>query len=285
MKTVNQIKNFINEDKDILDMISNEEYEQNIKFFEDKKKKKITISKNIIYNDFGNRNNNNFLKMIQNPINFYGNEKKIYEKSINDGIYNIIPMHCNNRAIEIYYGSTENMANLHLYEYNNTKAQQFEVKYNSENNYYTIKCLCSNKLLTVDYNNKNNIIQKDEKKTFEQQWFIVKKGNNYEIISYIGLLMDVNGKGENLGTNISCSLRTGDLNQQFQFKSPYFPKTTYQGISIVDGLKAINAQSSFDYRKKIAIINDIKDYEGIDFQNLKLLDLLKKGVLIKPIEN
>jgi len=165
-------------------MISNEEYEQNIKFFDNKEKKKSSLFKKRIFNVFGNGNNNNFLKMIQNPINFYGNEKKIYEKSINDGIYNIIPMHCNNRAIEIYYGSTENMANLHLYEYNNTKAQQFEVKYNSENNYYTIKCLCSNKLLTVDYNNKNNIIQKDEKKTFEQQWFIVKKGNNYEICVY-----------------------------------------------------------------------------------------------------
>ena len=182
MKTIHDIKNFINKDKDILDMISNEEYEQNIKFFEDKEKKKNATFKNNnifvkfpnnIINILGNGNNNNYFNIFHHIYN-YGN-KKYFEKSINDGIYNIIPMHCNNRAIEIYYGSTENMAILQLYEYNNTKAQQFEVKYNSENNHYTIKCLCSNKLLTVDYNNKGIIIQKDEKKPLNNNGLLLKK--------------------------------------------------------------------------------------------------------------
>ena len=306
MKTIHEIKipnnnihnnNFINnnnynkhnKDDEILDMISNEEYEQNIQFFEKKekeKKNKIITNNNILKHIINNNifNNKPFQFFYKN-INFYGNEKKIFERSINDGVYNIIPMHCFNRAIEITNGSKENMANLQLYEYNNSKSQQFEIKYNSENKYYTIKCLCSNKYLTVDYNNECNIVQTDENKLFNQRWYIVKKGDNYEIISYNSLLMDVNGKGQDLGTNISCFVRTGNLNQQFQFKSPYFPKTPYTGISIVDGLKEINAQSSLEYRKKIAKVNDIKDYEGIDFQNLFMLDLLKKGVLIKPIEN
>lgn len=263
----NNNNNEHNKDDEILDMISNEEYEQNIQFFEKNEKEK----KNKIIT------NNNIFKDIIN--------KKIFERSINDGVYNIIPMHCFNRAIEITNGSKENMANLQLYEYNNSKSQQFEIKYNSENKYYTIKCLCSNKYLTADYTNECNIVQTDENKLFNQRWYIVKIGDNYEIISYNSLLMDVNGKGQDLGTNISCLVRTGNLNQQFQFKSPYFPKTPYTGISIVDGLEEINAQSSFKYREKIAKVNDIKDYKGIDFQNLFMLDLLKKGVLIKPIEN
>lgn len=263
----NNNNNEHNKDDEILDMISNEEYEQNIQFFEKNEKEK----KNKIIT------NNNIFKDIIN--------KKIFERSINDGVYNIIPMHCFNRAIEITNGSKENMANLQLYEYNNSKSQQFEIKYNSENKYYTIKCLCSNKYLTADYTNECNIVQTDENKLFNQRWYIVKIGDNYEIISYNSLLMDVNGKGQDLGTNISCLVRTGNLNQQFQFKSPYFPKTPYTGISIVDGLEEINAQSSFKYREKISKVNDIKDYKGIDFQNLFMLDLLKKGVLIKPIEN
>ena len=263
----NNNNNEHNKDDEILDMIFNEEYEQNIQFFEKNEKEK----KNKIIT------NNNIFKDIIN--------KKIFERSINDGVYNIIPMHCFNRAIEITNGSKENMANLQLYEYNNSKSQQFEIKYNSENKYYTIKCLCSNKYLTADYTNECNIVQTDENKLFNQRWYIVKIGDNYEIISYNSLLMDVNGKGQDLGTNISCLVRTGNLNQQFQFKSPYFPKTPYTGISIVDGLEEINAQSSFKYREKIAKVNDIKDYKGIDFQNLFMLDLLKKGVLIKPIEN
>ena len=262
-----------NKDNDILNMISSKEYEENIKYFKNLENKKNKYK--------------NGLSGIHNTNNFYDNEKKIAERSINDGIYNIIPMHCNHRAVDINGGSTENMANLQLYEYNNTLAQKFEIKYNYEEKYYTIRCLCSNKFLTVDYNNNRNIVQKGANNGFEQRWNIAKVGKNYEIISIMGELMDVNESKDAPGTNISCSLRTGKLNQQFQFKIPppeYFPKTPYDGISIVDGLKAINAQSSFEYRKKIAQVNNIQDYEGTPKQNLDMLKMLKDGNLIKPVE-
>lgn len=59
---------------------------------------------------------------------------------------------------------------------------------------------------------------------------------------------------------------------------------TYKGdsLSIVDALEAIGAKSDFDYRKKIAVKNKIKDYKGAPEQNEKMLALLKKGKLIKP---
>lgn len=59
---------------------------------------------------------------------------------------------------------------------------------------------------------------------------------------------------------------------------------TYKGdsLSIVDALEAIGAKSDFDYRKKIAVKNKIKDYKGTPEQNEKMLALLKKGKLIKP---
>lgn len=62
----------------------------------------------------------------------------------------------------------------------------------------------------------------------------------------------------------------------------YFLKCKYNGFSIVDGLKSIGANSSFEYRKKIAKANNIKDYRGTAFQNLKMLSLLKQGKLLKP---
>lgn len=65
-------------------------------------------------------------------------------------------------------------------------------------------------------------------------------------------------------------------------KVTYFPKCTYKGYSIVDGLKSIKAQSSFTYRTKIAKVNGIKAYLGTASQNSKLLFLLKEGKLIKP---
>ena len=62
----------------------------------------------------------------------------------------------------------------------------------------------------------------------------------------------------------------------------YYPIPQYNGISIVDALKDINVNSSFEFREKIAAANNIENYEGIDKQNLFMLKLLKGGRLIKP---
>lgn len=62
----------------------------------------------------------------------------------------------------------------------------------------------------------------------------------------------------------------------------YFKKYTDDSGSIVDALKSIGATSTFTYRKKIAKANGIKTYLGTSSQNTKLLNLLKKGKLIKP---
>ena len=60
----------------------------------------------------------------------------------------------------------------------------------------------------------------------------------------------------------------------------YYPKTTYKGSSIVDGLKTIGIKSDFINRIKIANKNGVKVYTGSGTQNKMLLDLLKKGLLI-----
>lgn len=66
-------------------------------------------------------------------------------------------------------------------------------------------------------------------------------------------------------------------------KVTYFKAiTSYKGNSIVDALKKRGVNSSFAYRKKIAQANGIKNYTGTASQNTKLLNLMKKGKLIKP---
>lgn len=62
----------------------------------------------------------------------------------------------------------------------------------------------------------------------------------------------------------------------------YYPKYTYKGTSIVSALQTVGEKdTSFAHRKKIAIANGIKDYTGSIPQNLHLVDLIKKGKLIK----
>ncbi len=62
----------------------------------------------------------------------------------------------------------------------------------------------------------------------------------------------------------------------------YFKKYKGTSGSIVVALTSINEDSSFDYRRKIAIINKITNYKGTYEQNIKMLNLLKNGKLIKP---
>lgn len=62
----------------------------------------------------------------------------------------------------------------------------------------------------------------------------------------------------------------------------YFNKYTGNSNSIVEALKSINENSSYEYRSKIANINSIKNYAGTSVQNNQLLKLLKEGKLIKP---
>ena len=65
-------------------------------------------------------------------------------------------------------------------------------------------------------------------------------------------------------------------------KREYFKKYTGKSGSIVEALKSIGASSDFTYRKKIATKNGITNYTGTAEQNLKLLQLLSQGKLIKP---
>lgn len=59
----------------------------------------------------------------------------------------------------------------------------------------------------------------------------------------------------------------------------YLSNTTYKGFSIVDALKEIGIDSSYNYRKQLAELNDISNYTGTGIQNNYMLNLLKQGKL------
>ena len=61
----------------------------------------------------------------------------------------------------------------------------------------------------------------------------------------------------------------------------YYPRYTGSSGSIVDGLNAVGADSSYSSRSKIAALNGIANYSGTASQNTQMLNLLKQGKLIK----
>lgn len=70
-----------------------------------------------------------------------------------------------------------------------------------------------------------------------------------------------------------------NINLLNKIKQNKYYKTNYKGLSLVDGLKSINVDSSFENRKKIAQKNGMNNYKGTAKQNTNLLNLLKKGLL------
>lgn len=61
----------------------------------------------------------------------------------------------------------------------------------------------------------------------------------------------------------------------------YLKRYTGTSQSLVDALKSIGSDCSYTYRKKLAAANGVSLYVGTAGQNLKLLELLKQGKMIK----
>lgn len=79
-----------------------------------------------------------------------------------------------------------------------------------------------------------------------------------------------------IGLN-QCSNRTKPISNV-----NYYPRYFGTSSSIVTALNTVGVASSFNNRKKIAKANGITVYLGTAAQNIKLLNLLKQGKLVKP---
>ena len=67
----------------------------------------------------------------------------------------------------------------------------------------------------------------------------------------------------------------GSLNSSINTNNQTVNTDVYNGNSIVDYLKSINVDSSFENRKKLAEKNGIANYTGSAEQNTLLLDILR----------
>lgn len=69
------------------------------------------------------------------------------------------------------------------------------------------------------------------------------------------------------------------VNEILAPKVNYLSNTNYTGVSIVDALKEIGVDSSYQYRARLAEVNNISNYHGTAEQNTRMLELLKNGRL------
>ena len=93
---------------------------------------------------------------------------------------------------------------------------------------------------------------------------------------------NLSGSIQSLNSSVSALKSSGTSTATKKSNSvSYYTKTSYSGVSIVDGLKSIGVDSSYSNRAKIASKNGITNYKGTAQQNLALLSKLKSGKLIK----
>ena len=116
-----------------------------------------------------------------------------------------------------------------------------------------------------------------------------KKADVYDALSYkvTGLT-----KGARYRFKIAA-VRTTDIKNYLSAQSKnisvattgaqYYPKTSYKGGSLAEGLASIGITTSYSFQKGIALINGVGNYTGTAAQNTQMLDLLKSGKLLKPV--
>ncbi|MCM1327271.1 MAG: glycoside hydrolase family 25 protein [Bacteroidales bacterium] len=80
------------------------------------------------------------------------------------------------------------------------------------------------------------------------------------------------GKVNGINGNVDLDILYDDIKvEQKYYDVPDF--------TLIESLNKIGVDSSYNNRKKIATGNGIEDYKGTAEQNLKLLDMLQKGIL------
>lgn len=131
------------------------------------------------------------------------------------------------------------------------------------------KSLNSLILLMADIAKRNNMgtLIKGKNVTWHSMYKNTTCPGKYLLSKLDYIIEEVNKINNNNSKNIS--------------KVSYYKKYIGNSNSIVDALKSIGVNSSFKNRKKIAIKNGISNYKGKPYQNIKMLNLLKVGKLIK----
>ena len=140
----------------------------------------------------------------------------VSEKLSSNGYYTISSFLDENYLIDLKWGNTENGNNIDLFTQNGTKAQKWNLNYDSSG-YYTVSSgIDNNKRMDVDSN--NNVQINSNNNNYSQQWILKSAGNDYYyIISNLnGLYLEVNNSTATDASNIQVNKFTGEDNQKFK---------------------------------------------------------------------
>lgn len=119
----------------------------------------------------------------------------------------------------------------------------------------------------------NNYVHLDNRKGSTYRGDETKGNSNYWTNPYTYFKVSASDVVKYTGATTTTNTTTNTVS--------YYKKCSVKYKSIVDALNSIGVNSSFSNRKTIAKKNGISIYLGTSGQNIKLLNLLKQGKLVK----
>ena len=198
------------------------------------------ISKlNGLYLTVGGSGANCDLMYVENPTG--GDNQKFQitesgvpqgEKIVEEGTYKIVLANAPTQSLTVENGSTEDGANVHIWEYKNNPQQQFELVYDGEGYYEIIPVHSGKRLDVVGYGNESNVDQWSENGGNDNQRWVIRKSKagNYNIISKRdSLYLDAYQSRTENGTNIEVYEQSRGNGQEFKLEKIENPKTVEEG--------------------------------------------------------
>lgn len=191
-----------------------------------------------------------------------------------DGVYTIASAKNSNFVLDVSGGSVSRGANIQLYSYNDTPAQQFRVSHDAQG-YVTFTSVKSGKVLDISsgtVKNSANIQQWDSNGTEAQKWIVKRTGNAYTIVSgkNTDYVLDLSSGKVNKGQNIQLYADNGTAAQQWYIE-PYVSKEqkinniAYQNKNVLsDGTYVIRSCKNSDY------VLDVSGGSVLNYGNIQL---------------
>ena len=205
-------------------------------------------------------------------------ESLVGEKTLEEGIYKILNFIDSSKCIEVSGGSTEDRANVQIWNYENASQQKFKLEYDGQG-YYTIRNLNSGKVLDVqDASMKSgaNVWQYFYNGSDAQKWIIRKnEDESYSIFSKLtGYCLDIQNGDLNNGANIQVYSNNSSGAQKFSFTqiaqlqgTKTIEEGTYKILNFIDSSKCIEVSGgSTEDRANVQIWN----YENAPQQKFKI---------------
>ena len=171
------------------------------------------------------------------------NEEIIGEKIVEEGTYKIVLANAPTQSLTVDGGKTSDGANVHIWKYENTPQQQFNLIYDGDGYYEIIPVHSGKRLDIVGRGNEANVDQWSNNGGSDNQKWVIKESTlgNYNIISKRqNLYLDAYQSKTDNGTNIQVYEKSGGSGQEFKLEKI----ENKSERTVVDGVYKISPQSN-----------------------------------------